>query len=465
MKNYFRRYFNPIYMGMGIPRHFDAGASGSGGGNPTPEETALLGKISSQVRDQLTAAGYTKPEEVTTIVTAAMKVYEGLNIAALKKIDETFDPKTVVAQVQNIASAVQKLQQNSVIGQAGKKLDAIAELFKNKKFMDRLEAHFNAKEAGQYMRIDAKGAAAIMTMDNTVPAEEIPEDILHSFSVEGFEKKRRPVEYIYDLANRRTVAKITQYKTWLEEGDEEGAFAIVVEGAVKPLMSKTLVRNTSEYKKAAGKTVYTEEFAKFRTEVYNILQDLFRDQVQRNYAKILTDALVLLAAGYVGTTLDGLYTSPTDYHAIGAVAAQLETLEFNPDLLILNPQDKWRIALQQDSTGQFFVTLPTMNVQGQVSMMSFRVLTTNRIDPGEFILGESGLYKIEDEPLSIRMGFGTTVTKDGANVTEVEDDFDHNRFRIIMELFFHAWISSTNTGSFVKSTFADVKEALTMEAV
>lgn len=305
-------------------------------------------------------------------------------------------------------------------------------------------------------------AAIIMKMDDAITEPALmPDDIIESFSLDTFIKKRRATEYLWELVSRRTVSEITEYKSWLEEGNEEGAFAIVAEGAVKPLVSKKLVRNFTKYRKIAGKRVYTEEFAKFRKEAFNIIEDLFNDKLLRDYNAVLVTSLLAVAATYAGTTLDGQYANPTDYHAVGAVASQIETLEFNPDLLIMHPQDKWRIGLAQATDGHFFVNIPVYNPSGTVTMMGFRVFTSTKMTPGEAILGESGLYKVEDEPIQIRMGYGIDVVKDGGGfVTDVTSDVDTNRFRIIAETYFHNYIGSSNIGSFVKFSFASVKAAL-----
>jgi hypothetical protein len=306
-------------------------------------------------------------------------------------------------------------------------------------------------------------AAAIMTTANTVGGyEALPEDLIESFSVGAFVEKKRPREYVFDIANVTTVAQLTEYKTWLEEGDEEGAFAIVAEGTLKPLVSTTLVRNHSQYKKVAGKYVVTEEFAKFRSEIYNIIKRLISQKMLRDYSTILTTQLLGDAAAYVASALDGQYTAAevTDYHAIAAVAAQIEGINFMPDVLIMNPQDKWRIGMSQDANGAFYMTIPYTSPTGETQMMGFSLRTSTKVPVGSFILGESGLWEIEQESITVRIGHGITITKSGANVTDVEDDFDHNRIRMIVENYFHSYIATNNTGSFVYASFDVVKALL-----
>jgi hypothetical protein len=305
-------------------------------------------------------------------------------------------------------------------------------------------------------------AAANMTLSNTITGDSsLPDDLIESFSLGQFVPKRYPTEYIWNIVSRTTLAEITEFKTWLEEGSEQGAFAVVAEGATKPLVSYSLVRNYAGYKKVAAKYVVTEEFAKFRQEAYNIIQRLINLKIMRDYAALLVVDLLAAAAPYVSSALDGQYVAPTDYHAIAAVAAQIESLNFQPNLLIMNPQDKWRIGMEQNSQGAFYLNIPFQGPNGQTTFLGFQVVTSNRVAVGNFILGEAGLFEVEDEPLTIRLGYGIDVTTVSGNVTAVTSDFDNNRFRVIVETFFRDFIATNNQGSFVYGNFNTIKAAVT----
>lgn len=436
-----------------IPRLYRApGGDGEQGGGNT-EEQALLQKIKENMNTELEKRGFQNKDAIEKIFETSISGL-GLNIEQLRG----FDTEKVQTSINNIAAALEKLKNNPVVSET--RMNAIKAILDDDDQMKILERAWD-KNSGKVVVMNTRAAVAVMTTGNVVIDGDIPEDILNSFSVDAFIKKRRPSEYVFDVADRATVADLTEYKTWLEEGSEEGAFAIVAEGAVKPLVSKTLVRNTSKYKKVAGKRVYTEEFAKFRKEAYRILEQLFNDQLMRNYAALLTTDLIAAAATYVGTALDDQYTNPTDYHAVGAVAAQIESLDFIPDTLVMNPQDKWRIGLSQDTVGAFYVNIPMLNPSGELTMMGFRLITSNRMPVGNALLGEGKLYKIEDEPVQVRMGYGINVTKNGDGVvTDVTHDVDTNRFRIIAETFFHSYIGTNYAGSFVYFNFAAVKAAL-----
>lgn len=429
----------------------DPGTGSPGGANPEAE--ALLQKIKDNVKQEIETRGYQNAEAVQKIMDGALT---GLNLDALRSFET--EKEKLETSIKNIAGELEKVKQTRMAAVEGTR-SAIRQMLDNPKTWDLIKRAFD-KSNPQTVVLNTR-AAAIMTLDNVIDEYDIPDDIIESFSVDSFIKKRRPYQYIFDVSNHRTDPTIKEYMTWLEEGDEEGAFAIVEEGVIKPLVSKTLVRNHVRYKKVAGKRVYTEEFNMFRREAYGILEELFNQQLLRNYQEQLTSDLIGIAVPYVATALDGQYTAPTDYHAIGAAAAQSEGLNFYPDILVINPQDKWRIALEQNSIGSFFVNIPMYDPNGNVIMMGFRVITSTLVDVGNAVLLEAGLFNVHDMPVVTRLGYGIDVTKTEGVVTDVTSDIDNNRFRIISEFFYHAYIGTNYTGSAVYFNFDAVKELLT----
>ena len=434
---------------------------GDGAGN---EQEILLQKINENVKTEIEKRGYQDAKSVEKLLTDTLA---GLPIEALRG----FDPEKISQSIKNIAGELEKVKNIRSGELENNEKDLIQRsinelLFPNDGKESPVEMVQRTKGHGPNNQVILNiRAAATMTTGNTVDENNYPLPMIESFNViEGVVKKRRGTQYIFDIADVTTVAELEEYTTWLEEGNEQGAFAIVAEGQVKPLVSLALVRNFAKAKKVAAKYVITEEFAKWRKKALSIIQNLINDKILRDYSAILTTDLQAQSAGYIGTSLDDTFVAPNDYDAIGAVAAQIETLNYFPDLLIIHPQDKWRLSLEKDSQGRYYMMIPMYNPDGLVTMMGFRVLTSTYQPVGTFTLGESGLFKIEQEALTIRMGYGidfTTATVSGTTVvTSVSSDFDNNRMRIIVENFFKDYIATNNIGSFVTASFATVKAAL-----
>jgi len=423
---------------------------GDGGGDDEGEEKekkAFLDKIKGEVKTEIERRGYQNADAINGLLDTKLK---DINLDGLRNFDTVKLNKTLT----DLAAEQEKIKANGTGGEQKRVNPLKAFLNEN---ADKIDLALRSKDKNQEIKFNIR-AAAVMTTDNTLDENNYPEEMIESMSMAEFVPKRQGTQYIYDIADRTIVAEIDQYKTWLEEGDEQGAFAIVAEGGLKPLVSTSLVRNYAEAQKIAGKYVITEEFAKWRKNAFNIIKRLIQDKLYRDYAAILTTDLNAAAVAYTGTILDNLIVAPNDYDVIGAAAAQIEALNFSPDILILNPQDKWRIVLQKDLQGAYYTTIP-VNQNGNTVMMGFKVITSTYQTAGTFTLGESLLFKIEEEPVTIRIGYGITVT--GANpVTQVVSDFDNNQQRIIVETYFNNWIATNHTGSFVRDTFNNVKAAL-----
>lgn len=422
----------------------------------TPEEIAaqeaLLKKVKETAATEIETRGYQDAAKVQALIDTHL---EGLPLEQLRSFEAT---KTdLEAQLLKVAGEVEKMQNRNTVDAVENPFEALFTQHEGE-LKDIMQHRKAIMDGGKELKLNIR-AAAVMTTGNTIDetTNAVPVAMVENMSMGAYASKRRGVQFIESVADITTVQSIAEYKTWLEEGNEEGAFAIVAEGGLKPLVSTGLVRNFAKAKKIAGKYIITEEFAKFRANALNIIRTLINDKLVRDQRALLVTDLNSFAAGYVGTSLDDTIVAPNDYDAIGAVAAQIETLNFVPDVLILHPQDAWRIRLEKDGQGRYQFPVTTEN--GQTVMLGIRVVTSTYQTAGSFTLGESGLFKVEEEPITIRMGYGVTVTG-SSPVTQVVSDFDNNQMRMIVEMFFNDYIPTPYVGSFVKASFATVKAAL-----
>ena len=423
----------------------------------TEDEEKTIKAFDAELQEQLTAwakennKGILEKGAFTEFLKANPDIATDLNIK-----DYKIGEKSIEEWMRDMGKEMKKTSDLFSKNGGGKPDNELKRMLAEK--MPEIERIFkNSKGSVGFVTINCK-AAEIMTTENVgdSTAVEAVGDITDSFRVDGFVPKRQDRQFIFDVASRTFTTDIEQYITWDEEGDAQGALEIVEEGEVKPLMSFTTVRNVSEVQKAAGKIIVTEEFTKFRKRLWTIVQNLFNQKVLRDYQNMLTVNLIAAAGAYTATSLDGTIANPTKFHAIAAAAALLESRNFNPDVLVINPQDKWSMMLLQDNEGRWYTNIITDGVDGQPRIMGFRVVSTNKMPVGDFLLAEGGLWTIEEEAVQMRMGYGISVDGEGT----VSSDFDTNRFRIIGELFFHDYIASNNSGSLVKDSYATIMEAL-----
>jgi len=417
------------------------------------EKEELLLKIKAVAKEEATKHGFMNEEAVTK---AFDKRMEGLDLEKLK----SFDGEATALTIKNIAAELEKLKNRKTEMPSRIDANVLKEMFqKSMEATPELSSFLSAKRKDSEIEIFSTKAAAIMTTQNTINENNYPLEMIESVNmIDEVVKKRRGYDFIFDVADRVVLSEIEKYTTWEEEGSEQGAFAVVAEGGLKPLVSTALVRNYATAKKVAGKMVITEEFAKWRKKAWAVIQQLLNDKLMRDYKALALADLITAAASYTGTSLDDTIVAPNDIDAIGAVAAQIQALDFTPDVLIINPADLWRIKLSKETTGGYLY----LDIQGRTgeSLLGYNVVVSTRQPVGTAILGESKLFKIEEENVTVRLGYGIEYTTSGGNVTSVSSDFDTNRLRLIMELFYKAYIPTAYTGSFVSFDFTTVKAAL-----
>lgn len=310
---------------------------------------------------------------------------------------------------------------------------------------DNLKSAIKERKAGFVIKaVSEHDGGKIITTGNVTTSTDA--SLFENESMaSGLFMKRRGAQYIHDIANVTRVAEVPENYSFYEEGSEEGSIAIVAENGLKPMVNLKLIKNHVEPKKAAGYITVTEEMMKYRDIAWGHIQRLFSDKVVRDYEKLLSDDLMTNATAYVSTPLDDTIANPTDFDAIIAATLQLETLNYQPDVLVINPADKWKIAMTETTNGNLI--LPYVQNGGQFGLLGLKVITTTEVESGTFILGESSTWFIQEEAPQLRTGL-------------VNDDFIHNRMTILGEIFFLSFVPSNNAGSFIKASFASVKEAL-----
>lgn len=119
-------------------------------------------------------------------------------------------------------------------------------------------------------------------------------------------------------------------------------------------------------------------------------------------------------------------------------------MNYRPNLVLLNPVDYAKMQLTKDANGNY---LRPFQYNGEL-VPGMRVESTNRVNQGEFILGDFGYINIRDlQNVTITFGWEN-------------DDFRKNIVTCIAEKRLMAYLKSQYKTAFVKDTFANVKTAI-----
>lgn len=239
---------------------------------------------------------------------------------------------------------------------------------------------------------------------------------------------------------------------------KDGDAAWVPEGGLKPLMDAKLEEKTVTAGKVAIVAKFTEEtLADFPAFVAEVQNEMVNKIGLKEEDGILNGSgtsgeIKGVAADMPAFALDGLEVEKgNEFDAIVAAYTQVvatSEMNYRPNLVLLNPVDYAKMQLTKDANGGY---LRPFQYNGEL-VPGMRVESTNRVDQGEFILGDFGYINIRDlQNISITFGWEN-------------DDFRKNIVTCIAEKRLMAYLKSQYKTAFVKDTFANVKTAITADA-
>lgn len=213
---------------------------------------------------------------------------------------------------------------------------------------------------------------------------------------------RFPENFILNVIPNTQQDNVPAQRIRKEQAPTEGAVAVTAEGAVKPLVQFKFVRVSTDRKKYAGRIEWTEEFEMDFMALFNEIVRLFEDEVIREWQDGLLEQIATNASPYVSSTLDATLVAPDNGLAVVAGQSQLQSLNYEPDVVIMNPADIVATLFQQDADGNLKLS-PYINVTaGTINGM--RLISTNKQAQGTALIGESRLYREIHSGYKLRTG-------------------------------------------------------------
>lgn len=369
----------------------------------------------------------------------------GINITFLDTIKEMNDPAKEGSIKHSLIEQGKKI--NELLEQVGKGLNGGSTMAQFKKDFDAKIADGSFDKVKQ----DKAGAvsfvikaAAVTTRTGAVSdnASDLSNQLVGNDGAQIFEIKRG-TPFILDfvtVGNTDAPAII-----WFDETQKQGDFAVTAEGAVKPLVEYIWVRQSADYRKAAGRAVITEEFDKDYPRIVSKIKQLMNIDCRNDMnALILTD-MIAQASPFTFAGLNGGITDPDDYAAIGAVICQLQNFFYPPNVLVLNPADAWKMRLTKDLQGRYQMS-PLNGKDGNYEFGA--IITDPRVALGSAFVGDGSIYNVDLRgDLIVRMGYST-------------GDFEANQYTLLVEQYFFNYISQAKKPGFIYFNFDTVKAAI-----
>lgn len=401
--------------------------------NLTPEE--VVSRIEAKINEK--AAGFVSKEELTAIKS---------DLASVKEMAEKNDlseVKTTIAKIEGLVEGLkeQKTEPTSVVKNLG---EAVANAYE--KSIDAIKS----LGSGQTIALDIK-AAGTMTIDNNYSGGTVGLSALEP----GLTRVQRRRAFLRQLIN--VAGTISRYVVWIEQANPDpGVAGMTAEGAEKNQTDFDLVERSSEVKKISAYIKVSKEMladiAFMRGEINNELMELV--QLKLDEQILLGDGtgsnltgIDLNATPWAAGSFAGTIPSANNTDVLRVAIAQIATLNFEANYIVLNPQDCAALELTKTQTAEY--TYPINLTYGMPkTIYGVPVIENNLIPAGTFYVGDFSKSNLRvREDMNIQVGY-------------VNDDFTKNLITILCEARAAHFVKVNHYGAFVKGDFATAKAAL-----
>jgi len=287
------------------------------------------------------------PEQIVEDINVSI---EAIKAKAANKEDLTSlksDLNTLIEANKDVTDA-QKLeledlqeQLNVIKEKSTRKLNDFQKYNLRKAVEDNHEDIVNAIKNERPFEITFKAAAMHMTNNGTVTNDaSLDYPVTDNFLVDNdIAKIRYPDNFLLNVIPNIQVSNVPAQRIRKEQAATEGAAALTVEGAVKPLTQYKFVRTTTDRVKYAGRIEWTEEFVMDFEALYREILMMFEEDVIRVWQAGLLAEISTNASSYVSSVLDDTFVAPDNGLAIIAGQSQLQSLNYEPDVVIMSPSD------------------------------------------------------------------------------------------------------------------------------
>jgi len=392
----------------------------------------LFKKQADKFNEQITALKTETQGKVDAAVDQAKKGLispEQLEDATKKATEEL--SKTITAQEQILKAQGDKI--NGLI-EAQKKplsgMEKIEDIFKEN--TEKLKKCY--KDGTGFIEINLEGKA-VDSIANSIQNMTTPPGSPYAPGITN-----TPLT-VYDiLRNQQFVSSYTDNGNtdvsrlaWVNETSLTGSPTLVLEGAAKPLTSRTFQVEMSTAKKIAAGIQITEEFDTdlpyLSSQVKSLLQlDLVRafdDQIQ---ADVIANAspFDFTTNGIGGYNLGGLKGNIYDatlWDALTAMGLYPRINNFIPNVSLINPITWGKMQMGKDTVGRY--NYPSDDLISRINAQ-----IGNKLFPDFGLVGDLKQFKVLIyKDFVLKMGW-------------INDDFIRNQFTVVAEVRFHDYISA-----------------------
>ena len=395
----------------------------------------------------------------------AEQVVEKLNTLFVEKTkgmatsDDLSAIKAELGKLTNLESKSASIE--SAIAKFEGQLEAMKETAKNstktapKTLKEAINMTIAEKHAEIVDSIEKGNKIALAVKTDTTITNDYTGTVALSTLEPGVNKIARPIRRIMEISNVGTTS--SKFVTYIQQ-TTASTTAPVLEAGAKSNGNVAYQEVSVEVKKIAGFIKVSKEMladlAFVQSEINNdLMEEVMQDidngllngnGIGANLDGVLANSTVWAAGVFAG----GVIPQPNVIDVLRIGKAQVESNDFYPTHIVLNPADVARIELSKATGGEYTYPNFASGVAPNMQLSGLTVISSTNMTSDNFVIGDFSKFNVR-----VREGVNIQVGYEG-------DDFARNMVSILAEARLCCFVKANDTGAFVAGDFTTALAAL-----
>jgi len=328
------------------------------------------------------------------------------------------------------------------VNNAPKKLQTLAGAFAEK-HSDILDS----VQKGQTFNLNVKA------MGDTSIVDSYTGNVALSTLELGIDRVQRPIIKVRNVVNSGTTT--SKYVVYITQTNAIGA-DWTGETIEKTLFSPTYEEVSEEVKKVAGTIKISKEMlsdlAFIQSEINTDLMEAIASQIEDSLINGAGGSEINGLIGYAQTFAAGSFAGSiplaNETDVIRVAIAQIQSANFEPTHVVLNPNDVAKMQLTKTNTGEYTYPMFLVDSNGVQTVATLPIISTTNIAAGDFLVGDMTKSNVRvREDVNMQVGY-------------VNDDFQRNMVTILAEARLVHYVKANQVFAFVTGDFTTAKAAI-----
>jgi HK97 family phage major capsid protein len=269
----------------------------------------------------------------------------------------------------------------------------------------------------------------------------------------GVDRIQRPTIKVRNIVNSGTTT--SKYVVYITQTNAIGA-DWTAESVEKTLFAPTYEEVSEEVKKVAGTIKISKEMladlsfiqSEINTDLMEAIAAQIEDSLINGGGGAEINGLIGYAQTFAAGPFAGSVINANETDVIRVAIAQIQSANFEPTHVVLNPNDVAKMQLTKTNTGEYTYPMFLVDAMGVQTVANLPIVSTTNIAAGEFLVGDMTKSNVRvREDINMQIGY-------------VNDDFQRNMVTILAEARLVHYVKANQVFAFVTGSFATAKAAI-----